>query len=448
MQQTTICLFMSLFLSLPLIADEKNFFVPTCNAINEVDNYEPSMRRSMGKIYQSNDDWLFKEKELPTTMDFSEEAIAALADITQLLKSKGIDLIIAPIPHRGLVYPYKIPMEADFDYETAKKTYLSYVDTLNTHGITTISYSSMFNQKTPDLFYKRDFHWTTYGAEFAAKITSEFLKSLAVYEELSKSKFETVYDGIYSIDGSTQVAFSKMCDSKFPLEYRKRYTTNKIINDEDLFDESNTEEIVLLGTSMSANTAFNFNGFLSENLSVDVANHSVSGGNVYGAFTKYFSDDEYLGNPPKIIIWEFPYQYHKFIKPHIYSFLIPKLKQSSCENIALETKSKLTLGNNHLVLNGGKDFKFLKHKDIFYKLEFDKPNIFKFETTSHYIERRQYKSKNETTVRLSNNGEFIVDLSHIRKLKDLHFLALDLNVSDSELEGVSVTTKICYSPKT
>lgn len=444
-----ISLFISLvFFSMHGIAQTENYTVPMCKALSLDESYSPSSQRSLGRLYQSNTHWLFKDKELITEMDFNDEALYALIDITKTLKSQGIDFIIAPIPTRALVYPNEVPDEAGYDFEAAKSTYLNYIDTLTSHNINVINFEKMLNQTTPDLYYKRDSHWTTYGAKLAASIIGENIKKRDDYSTFSKSKFETVYNGVYSLEGSMHSTFHDICHTSYPLEYMKRYSTHKSYNEDSLFDSEENHEIILLGTSFSALSNLNFSGHLSQALDVEVINHAVSGGNINGSFTQYFSDSAYLDNPPKIIIWEFPYEYKKFVRPHVYSLLLPHIKQRSCEKVAIKTNKTISLGANHVILNGGQDFEFLKHQDIFYQIEFEQKNIHRFDTISHYIERRKYKVKNEASKRLINDGIFIVDLSHIKKLDDLHFFALDLNIDDPQLVGTKVTTKICIKEKT
>ena len=67
--------------------------------------------------------------------------------------------------------------------------------------------------------------------------------------------------------------------------------------------------VALVGTSYSANPAWNFAGALRQHLQRDLSNHAEDGQGPIVPMLKYLQSEEFKNSPPQLVIWEFPERY-------------------------------------------------------------------------------------------------------------------------------------------
>lgn len=429
-------------------AYEYDYHVPICDALNNPDHYQSGRAKVLMRLYQTIENWLFSEYELKPDLTMAPQALFALDTISKELNRRGTQLVIAPILHRGLVYPKRIPMSAEFDFEQSKTDYYAYLKALTDIGLNVVDFSSMIDSSEPYLFYKRDFHWTYLGAAKSAEIIAEHIKKMSIYKDLERSEFKAVYNGVAGLNAGVLKIFTEICGTEFPSEYKKIFQTIEQVKDESnaLFgDNDDDDQVILLGTSFSALVKFNFFGFLREFLSVDVSNYAVSGGNVFGAFYTYFNTKRIDDSLPKIIVWEFPIQSTRFNREDIYSLLLPSVLNLRCDadNVLMQFVHTLKQDENTIIFNGGENFQYIKQKDIFFELVFENKDIYQLDVDIHYVERRKYKSSLVKSLRLENDGRFLFDLGHIKRIQDLHFISLDAMLKEGVGVGSRVTAKVC-----
>jgi alginate O-acetyltransferase complex protein AlgJ len=89
---------------------------------------------------------------------------------------------------------------------------------------------------------------------------------------------------------------------------QQRETRAADADSDDLFGDRDLP-VTLVGTSYSANPAWNFAGALREHLQRDLANHAEEGGGPLVPMLKYLQSEDFENNPPQLVIWEFPERY-------------------------------------------------------------------------------------------------------------------------------------------
>jgi alginate O-acetyltransferase complex protein AlgJ len=82
-----------------------------------------------------------------------------------------------------------------------------------------------------------------------------------------------------------------------------------LIIEEALFSPIEPSEVILLGTSFSADRRWNFEGALKQALEVDVQNIAVQGQGPITPMANFLSDDSALSTDLKLVIWEIPERY-------------------------------------------------------------------------------------------------------------------------------------------
>lgn len=431
---------------------EGDFDVALCQALAEPTHYQTGVARTLDRLYQTENHFLFSRRELDPSLTLSPRALAGLKRLQEGLAAKGTHLIIMPVPTRGLVIPSYIPSAAEFDFGKLEYDYEKYLTIFRQNEIDVVDFSLMVGSGEPTLFYKRDFHWTPFGAHVSAQIVADHIKSGGLYSSLTRAEFVTRYDGVERFWGAMPGVFEKICGERFPIEYRRVYQTTKQSESSPaaLFGDV-VEEVVLIGTSFSAISHMNFPGFLSEAMEVEVHDYSVSGGNVYGAMYDYLRSENFHKSPPKILIWEFPiYQAKRFNGGDIYGMLLPAVEQRRCtdENRIFYTKRDMNASGGQLILNVGEQFKLLKHDDIFFQFELNDPDIVELGMQVSFVERRRVSMDAIKNARLENDGVFIVDTAHAQPDADLHFVSLALNsvsrVSQSDADAsFEVEASVC-----
>jgi hypothetical protein len=401
------------------------------------------MEYGFRKLYQAEEDWLFRQADIVESFEMGPEALVSLKRINKKLESDGVKLMLVPVPSRGLVYPKRVPESTGYNYQKAKSAYLSWVELMQSNGIQVVDMSRLLGSGDEMLFYKRDLHWTYVGAKTVAGIVSESIRESEYYPEFMQDEFSTEYVGVSKTDGMMQRIYASKCQQQYPYEYKRQFYTNKITGDTLFGDEKENNDVVLLGTSFSKKAHYNFLGYLSEDLGVEVVNYAIGGGGVSGSFSHYFSEVYNPLNAPKIIVWEFPINYAEIGKKNIYSLMLPHLFNTSCAQEVVASIQTLKQGVNTVLFNAGDDFKFLPNEKLIFELDFDDEEVYEFYSTLFFVEGRKFHSGIKRTTRLSGAGKFVLDFSYVEKLDGLHFMSMDIDIKDTSLVGSKIRAKVC-----
>ena len=291
---------------------------PLCPQAANKANYHSDFLENFLYLQTGNEQWLFRDTDLKTSFGPGRSGLKYISKLNAALEKWGVTLVMVPIPTRGITHPEYLG-DITYDSEEARKKYTQYLKGLRGAGVSVPELDNVFNtQQSKPLFFARDHHWTTAGAKKFAKLTSNKIKTLAVYKKLSPSQFSTTRVGNIKNNGSHAKAARLMCQMDFDNEVIARYVTEDI-SEKDPFADIPAPEVVLVGTSNSEGKLdFNFAGYLRQYLNTDVLNMAQSGGGYDGAITDYLNSELFREQPPKILIWEVPGYYslntHSFYK--------------------------------------------------------------------------------------------------------------------------------------
>jgi alginate O-acetyltransferase complex protein AlgJ len=256
---------------------------------------------------------LFSNEEFetsPKTPDRIASAIRHIADVNALLKSRGITLIIAPLPlkadiesrHLGQL---RLPSEL-------QERYPKVLAALAATGVKTVDLRGRFllaGQETP-MFLASDTHWTPDGAATAAE-------ALALASQPLELPGEKAFD-LTNGEPVEHVGDLRKFVRLLPwLEYfGPRHDRISLVNatprpgseEAGLFDEV-AVPVVLVGTSYSANPAFGFEAHLKAALQRDVLNLSEEGKGPFVPMQSFLKSAVLKDTPPQLVIWEMPIRY-------------------------------------------------------------------------------------------------------------------------------------------
>ncbi len=308
-----------------------------CKAAAEAASYDTDYLDNFITLKEGKDGWLFRDTDLLDTFGPGKKGYQRLRYLNRLLNEHGTRLLMVPIPTRGITHPEMLG-EINYDTKAGREAYIAHINHLRDIGIVVPKLESLFDTRyeTP-LFFSRDHHWTSFGAEQVAKVTADTIQHQEFYPEAEKQAFQTKRIGFFEIEGSHQKAAATICASSYNNETIDAYTTENI-SEMDLFGDVAEAQVVLVGTSNSnGKQDFNFSGYLMEYSRLDILNLAKSGAGYDGAILDYLSTDDFKQNPPKLLIWEVP-GYYKLNSKTFYKKMVRLLKSEEHKQRLVNTE--------------------------------------------------------------------------------------------------------------
>lgn len=423
-----------------------------CAAVNDRANYNTRYLSLFTLLMQGREDWLFRsDLELLTDFGPDDESLGRLKVFSDMLKARGTQLVLVYHPTRGLVHPSKVPAAARYDHAAAAAGYRVALERLRATGIIVPDLTPLLREEDRDreFFFRRDHHWTPYGAQRTAELVAGAVRKHPAYASLEKRKFYTRRAGLMRKNGTLQIAWQRLCGDAFADQYVDEFVSEQVAEEEAgggqqerLFGNASLPQVVLVGTSFSKSAYnYNFDGYLKEYLGVDVLNEAMAGGN-YDALIRFLPDAEFQAQPPKFIIWEIP-AYHDLQKMMFYR-QVHALMQDGCTGrpAELERTTRLRPGRNEILFNGGGELKTLRGGHYLLDMRFDSPETRSINAVIWYVNGRNERVKIDHGRSLDSGGRFSVALRDDGDWKDFNFLSVDLNV-DGPLTAGSVTARLC-----
>lgn len=289
----------------------------TCAALLDDKSYTGDFEQFKYMI-AGRDSWVFRSRQdLKTKFDVSPADVAIHQEFASILKGKGIDLVLVYIPTRGMLASQYLlrqtPHDKNYDVAAAIASYDNAIKTLREGGVHIVGDS---HPAAPNLYFNHaDQHWTTIGAHSMAKSVATYVKArLPVYAQLPAQAFTTTEGSKTSYDGR----FGEFI--KRPCKFRPHYESDVLVDTKPAGDAGSAQallsdpkmaSVVLVGTSNSKRDEFNsnFDGYLKQELSLDVYNAAMPGGGMDDSLLNYLVSPQFKKTPPKILIWEIPGYY-------------------------------------------------------------------------------------------------------------------------------------------
>lgn len=267
-------------------------------------------------VVEGHDGMFFRLTDLRMNHPLSDTSIDLMAAFSAALAERGTTLIYVPVPTKGLVMPDLLPPDAaayGFDFEIATMMYQEFVDRLRAADIETIdAQAPLLGMVEPDYpFLRTDFHWSPSGARATAQAVAEVIRAHPDYADIPRVPQVTEAIGPREIASAFRRSLQSRCRDHIPRAVTEAFETNPVdgglSSGSGIFaTEAGRPGIMLVGTSMSQTSEFNFDGFLAEAAELDVTNYAVTGGNQFGAMLGYMMSGDFASNPPHFLVWENP----------------------------------------------------------------------------------------------------------------------------------------------
>jgi alginate O-acetyltransferase complex protein AlgJ len=263
-----------------------------------------------------DDGWFYSDEEFKTYTDVPsrlQQQFDIIARVAAYLSDRNSELVLVLVPTKVRIYP---------DHTNGRRPAKFYeglydqgLDLAKSINVVAPDLRFAFTQaKTPAndnaVFLKTDTHWTPYGAEVAAQVVARDLLLNDIISATTGTAFTTEQVGQIQHRGDLLNylplgPFSSLLAP--PLEALPVFETHQqnLNAENDLFGDA-IVDIALVGSSYSANPAWNFAGALKQFMQRDLVNYAEEGHGPILPMLAYLASSDFQDNPPALIIWEFP----------------------------------------------------------------------------------------------------------------------------------------------
>jgi alginate O-acetyltransferase complex protein AlgJ len=271
--------------------------------------------RGMDGVFIGEGGRLYSAEEWYENPDGGKELLESISWAADELGSRGIGLIILPVPAKNQIYPdAAVPAIPD----GLVRSYASFLRGLERRGIASIDLQGVFgeNARRIPLFLRGDTHWTPEGARLAAAATADLLRREGMSAAFPEAEFASVSTGQREHRGDL-FEFLPGTDVRFGPFLRRLPDIDRISTWENrtisaavfgLFDTPSIP-VALVGTSYSAGSAWNFEGFLREALSADLISFAREGEGPLEPMRRALDADSMREYGVSVVIWEIPVRY-------------------------------------------------------------------------------------------------------------------------------------------
>lgn len=254
------------------------------------------------------DGWLFSSEETRPAPDAAGLAgiVASVQDIGNRLRAGGVDLVVVPVPAKIDIYRDRSPDPA---FGQAHAALLErFARQLRRQGLSVVDARAALlaaGEGAP-LFFATDTHWTPAGARRVAGAVAG--SGLVAQGGL---RFDRVAEAARPLTGDL-VRFVTT-DDMAPRLGLKAETVTPFVQTPaegggDIFG-AGPADVVLIGTSYSANADWGFADALMVALGRDVVSMARQGEGPLRPMLDYLDSAAFRDAPPAVVIWEIPVRY-------------------------------------------------------------------------------------------------------------------------------------------
>lgn len=257
-------------------------------------------------VIVGKDGWLFTKEEFETHDLFAETTkvrSTLIRSYVSILKRHGIIPIIAWIPAKTRNHSDKLANHHPPILHQSIKA---------PRNLPLIDGNYIFNDLSHPAFMRTDTHWSSEGAKAMALTIRDYIALYHPDLKLTEKQFTTkIADESNQLYRGDLLEFIPTIEAVKPKgEPIIRYVTeaSSAAASDNLFGDEMID-VVLIGTSYSAQKDWHFEGFLKQFLQTDVLNLADEGQGPFAPMEKFVENLPNQEHKPKLVIWEFPERY-------------------------------------------------------------------------------------------------------------------------------------------
>lgn len=273
-------------------------------------------------VVVGDDGWLYSAEEFalkPGAEAQVEAHLAQVAQVRERLAARGTALVLALVPAKARVYPEHAGARRPAALHGA--LYARTLDTALAAEIPApdlLAAMSACKAREP-VFLRTDTHWTPAGAQCVARAVAAAAGEAGVRRAGEPAAFRTTraapaphrgdllkflpldpwFDGLLPPADTLAVPRTEPVAASGPGSSPGQ----------DLLADAPAPEVVLVGTSYSANPLWNFTGALQEAFGEDVVSYATPAHGPFLPMLEYLDSADFAGRAPRLVIWEMPERY-------------------------------------------------------------------------------------------------------------------------------------------
>jgi alginate O-acetyltransferase complex protein AlgJ len=265
-------------------------------------------------VVVGRNDWLFSSEEFsnpPGAQAQVEAHLDLIKEVQRRLAHQGSALLVVLVPAKARVVPEMLGARSPDPLHQA--LYGHALQRLQAAHVAAPDLSAALSACKADgpVFLRTDTHWTPAGARCAAqRIAAESqargLRTGAPAPYRTSALPVQAHRGDLMTFLPLEPWFASLLPPADRLEPQR---TEPLAAPNGLLDEAPPPQVVLVGTSYSANPLWNFTGFLQEGFGEDVVNYAAPAHGPFLPMLEYLNSADFRETKPRLVIWEVPERY-------------------------------------------------------------------------------------------------------------------------------------------
>lgn len=259
-------------------------------------------------VIAGRDGWLFTAEEARPLVADLDPSLEAISKVRADLAEAGAMLLVVPVPAK-MDIAAKVADAPELSANMAG-LYASFIDGLQREGVDVVDTrpALIAMDDAAPAFFATDTHWTLEGAKAVAQAVaaSGFVALGDAQMTVKPQPGKTMTGDLVSYVTTDALAPMIGLAPEKVAPYLAQSAADTDLG--DLFGPQSVD-VVLIGTSYSANPDWSFIEALKLSLKADVLNAAAQGQGPVQPMVDYLASDSFRDAPPKVVIWEFPLRY-------------------------------------------------------------------------------------------------------------------------------------------
>ena len=265
------------------------------------------------------EDWLYTDEEFDVGENYAatiERHLLLIQHFEQQLASAGVALVVGVVPAKARIYSEFLagrkPAEAHGELYDEVLTRLA-AEAIPAADLRSTLVAGKREQPT---YFRTDTHWTPWGAKLAAAQIATAVRDAGLLHSpggvyVTRTEQALPFRGDLFNFLPLDPYFAQLLPPQESIDVMRTEAAiasggSAATAAQDLFGDSQVPEVVLVGTSYSADSRWNFAGFLQEFLGEDIVNYAKEGAGPFRPMAAYLRSEDFRRQPPRLVIWEIP----------------------------------------------------------------------------------------------------------------------------------------------
>jgi alginate O-acetyltransferase complex protein AlgJ len=260
------------------------------------------------------DGWLYTSEEFTVAADAEAQVEAHLAQVAEArerLAARGAGLVIALVPAKARLYPEHVGTRQPAPLHGA--LYARALEATRAADIPAPDLLAELGRCKAGgpVFLRTDTHWTPAGAQCAAAALARHAAAAGLGARGERIAYRTTAAAATPHRGDLLkfLPLDPWFEGLLPAADTLAAPRTESPAAAGLLDEAPAPEVVLVGTSYSANPLWNFTGALQEAFGEDVVSYATPAQGPFLPMREYLDSADFKARAPRLVIWEMPERY-------------------------------------------------------------------------------------------------------------------------------------------